>query len=51
MPAGSEVKKEIGALQSLKLEIKDFQQLRSAESDLSDHVKTLTGAFTKLEPK
>lgn len=46
-PAGGEIKKELTALETLKLDIEQFERMRDGVNQLNEHVATLKAAFAR----
>ena len=48
MPAGLECKKELGYLQSMKLEVQGKAVLKNAEAEMDKHIQILTKWYTRI---
>ena len=48
MPAGLECKKELGQLQSMKLEVQGKPVLKEAEVSMDKHIQKLTTWYTRI---
>lgn len=45
---GQEIKKELTALENLKLDIEQYERMQDGVQELNGHVRTLKASFTTL---